>query len=189
MRRHRPSGPLDPRAKRLLDGGVGYYLFLLTWAAARGGTVKAEPLGAVYTEAVERCETRSTASLMPGAPVARMDYSQGFTLDWLFAEYRASGKYQRLKSRQQYELSMARVGQYMLLKDPRGRMLGQVGLDKVTHAVAQKLYNGLVARPDGTLRPTHINCVMRDTCGPRGRRSRAAPDASAGSQSIHAPGP
>ena len=160
MRHHRPRGPKYLRAKRLRSGCLGYFWAPPTWAAKRGCTVKAEPLGAAYNAAVERCEllNRQFDAWRTGS---KEDCFQGFTLDWLFGEYRASRKYQRLKSRQQYELSMTLVGQYVLPKDPRGRTLGQVDLAKITRAVGQKLYDGLVARPDGTLRPTHINRVIR----------------------------
>jgi len=144
----------------------------------RGCTVAAEPLGGAYAEAVERCEllNRHFDTWRNGR---KEDGFQGFTLDWLFGEYRSTRKYQRLKSRQQYELSMAIVGKYVLPKDPRGRMLGEIDLGKITRAVAQKLYDGLVARPDGTLRPTHINRVMRHV--------RAAWNVVAGLHPTHVP--
>ena len=124
MRHHRPRGPKYLRAKRLRSGCLGYFWAPPTWAAKRGCTVKAEPLGTAYNAAVERCEllNRQFDAWRTGS---KEDCFQGFTLDWLFGEYRASRKYQRLKSRQQYELSMTLVGQYVLPKDPRGRTWGK----------------------------------------------------------------
>ncbi len=176
--RHRPHGPKYLRAKRLRSGGLGYFWAPPTWAVMRGCTVKAEPLGTAYTAAVERCEllNRHFDAWRTGR---KTDDFAGFTLDWLFGEYRSSRKYQRLKSRLQYELSLGLVGGYKLSKDPKGRRLGQIPLDKITHATAQKLYDALITRPDGTLRPTHINRVVRHV--------RAAWNVVAGLHPDHVP--
>ena len=112
MRRHRPRGPKYLRAKRLKSGASAYYWAPPTWAVERGCTVQAEPLGSAYTDAVERSELLNRQ--FDAWRTGRKDSGfQGFTLDWLFGEYRGSRKYQRLKSRQQYELSMTLVGKYV----------------------------------------------------------------------------
>jgi hypothetical protein len=161
MIRRRPKGPKYLREKRLKSGSLAYYWSPPTWAIAKGCALNPEPLGSNYVQAVERAAFLNkhfgewrTGRKSSGGP-------DPYTLDWLFAEYRASRKLQRLKSRREVELSLTIIGTYQLSKDPSGRRLGQIEVRRISRSTAQKVYEALVVRPDGTLRATHLNRVMR----------------------------
>ena len=85
---------------------------------------------------------------------------------------------------------MTIVGQVRPAQGPaRDGCLAKSPLEKVTRAVAQKLYDGLVTRPDGTLRPTYVNLCPAPRARRLERRSRAASGQCACGKSVHAARP
>src|SRR6516225_9616867 len=105
MKPHRSALPC-PRyvLRKPLKSGWSYYFNVPTWARSAGCPIKNEPLGSDYDAAVRRAET----VLLPAfdswlsrgdtdAPVREI--ARTGTLDWLFADYRASGRFTRLDMR------------------------------------------------------------------------------------------
>jgi hypothetical protein len=115
------------------------------WAA--GCPVANERLGTDYDEAVKRAET----VLLPafdawrgGEPTAEQDApAKGGTLDWLFAEYRASRKYTRLplRSKRDRESNLRLVGGHVMND---GRRFGTVRLAAITTVVVDALFERLL---------------------------------------------
>jgi hypothetical protein len=168
----RTALPLPRYVRRKpLKGGWGYFFDVPTWARKGGCTVQNESLGLDYDSAVRRAETvllpafdswrSGGTSDAPAAPVAKSG-----TLDWLFAEYRASRHFTRLDARtkRNHEVGFRLVGGYTL-KD--GRRLGAMPVASITSAVTDALYEKLlvVTGADGVARErrTTINHAMK-TC-------------------------
>lgn len=146
--------PRYTRRKPLADGTWAYYFEPPTWARKQdpGGDrgpcpVGAEELGRDYDAAVARVErvllpafdiwkTGGRAEPVPGkAPFG--------TLDWLFAEYRASDRFKRLnrKTKALHEWGLNLVGSY-ILKD--GRRLGLIRVTLIDTGVVDPLYEKLL---------------------------------------------
>src|ERR1700675_1267429 len=96
--------PLDwPRymkARRLADGSVGYYWVPHERDIAAGFTLKGEPLGKSYGEAIERARLLNghLDSWRAGTDGAKtVDDGPRFgTLGWLFERYRRSAAFERV---------------------------------------------------------------------------------------------
>jgi hypothetical protein len=157
MKPPRSALPLPRYVRRMsLRSGWAYFFCPPTWAKKAGCPIRNEPLGTDYAEAVQRAETvllpsfdawrgRGNAPQQGPAPCAP---AKPGTLDWLFAEYRASRRFTKLptRSRRDYEGRMRLVGG-VVMND--GRRIGSVALRAITPAVADALYEKL--------------CVVRET--------------------------
>ena len=115
MRLPRSALPLPRyvRRKPLRSGGWAYFFAPPSWAKRDGCQLQAEALGTDYAEAVQRAETvllpafdawRGRGEAPQQEPAHGAPAKMG-TLDWLFAEYRASRKFTKLptRSRRDYE--------------------------------------------------------------------------------------
>jgi hypothetical protein len=164
---------------RPLASGWHYYFKPPSWARAAGCPIDAEPLGVDYDAAVERAErvllpafdawlgrwrgraevTQEPALTGPAKPG---------TLDWLFAEYRASRQFTKLptRSRRHREANMLLVADFTLTD---GRRLGVVRLAAIRADVADAVFEKLLivreTSADGTVierkRPTRLIMVMK----------------------------
>ena len=153
--------------------GVRFFFNIPTWAREQRCPLHNEPLGTDYDAAVRRAET----VLLPAfdswrsrgdtdAPVREI--ARTGTLDWLFADYRASGRFTRLdmRTRRKHEAAFNLIGGYVL---KGGERLGEARLASINSAVIDALYEKLLVvtetDADGNViereRRTTINDVMR----------------------------
>lgn len=137
------------------DQTWGYFFELPNWARKpseeRGECpVGAEPLGTDYPNAVQRAETVLLPALdawRVGMRLGPLEKAPAFgTLDWIFAVYRATDKFRRLKRavRALHECGFDLVGSYRL-KD--GRRLGSLRLSVIDTGVTDPLYEKLLRVP------------------------------------------
>ena len=167
--------PRYVRRKPLAAGAWGYFFDLPGWVRAADCPLRNEALGTDYEAAVKRAETVLLPALdawrgrgeapqeQAGSGPAKVG-----TLDWLFAEYRASRKFTKLptRSRRDYERRMRLVAG-VVMSD--GRRIGSVPLRAITPAVADALYEKLCVvqetGSDGTVierrRPTTALMAMK----------------------------
>src|SRR5215471_662963 len=111
--------PLDwPRymkSRRLADGSTGYYWVPQERDAAAGFTLRGEPLGKSYGDAIERAQMLNAHldAWRAGKDGARLlDEGPHFgTLGWLFEHYRRSPAFERVgeRSRPEYERALRRL--------------------------------------------------------------------------------
>jgi len=156
MPRSKPAGwPKLMVARRLATGATGYYWGPPTWAIKAGCTVAREALGTDYAEAKRRCDeilnpqfdawrTRDTTPVAEGR--ARVG-----TFDWLVGIYRTSPKFtdRPARTRKSYDAALSLVADYKL-KD--GRRFGGLTVASIQPGVADRLYDRLRLRTDGTPR-------------------------------------
>jgi hypothetical protein len=134
--------PRYVRRKRL-KAGWAYFFEPPTRARVADCPVKAEPLGSDYDAAVKRAET----ILLPMFDVWRAGdeaaATTGPTLDWVFAEYRADRRYNKLdvRTRRNHESGFRLIGGYVM-RD--GRRPGTMPLGSITTAVTDALYEKLL---------------------------------------------
>lgn len=174
MKRDRTVLPLpDYTLRKPLSEGWGYYFNVPTWARKAGCPIENEALGKDYDAAVRRVENVLLPAFRSwrtgGASDAKIATpAKAGTLDWVFAEYRATRKYTSLsaKHRRNHEVGFKHVGDYVL-KD--GRRLGAVALSGINTAVIDAVYEKLLVvvdkDDDGNVvereRRTSINHAMK----------------------------
>lgn len=153
MKPRRSALPLPRYVQRrpLKGGGWAYFFNPPSWARKAGCPVRAEALGTDYAAAVERAECmllpafdawrRADATSATEMEVANA--AKAGTLDWVFAEYRASRQFTKLdpRTRRNHEVGFRLVGGHVL---KNGRRLGEVQLSLVTTAVTDTLYEKLL---------------------------------------------
>lgn len=152
--RKKPAGwPDYMRPKRLKNGTVAYFWEVPSWARKRGCSMQNEALGADYGEAKLRCDQvlnpQFTAWRTKGAAP---DNSAGIgTFDWMVGLYKAHRKYTSLpqKTRKSIDAALALASKHKL-KD--GRLFGALQLTSITPGAADKLYEKLSVRADGSPR-------------------------------------
>jgi len=156
MPRTKPVGwPKLMVARRLKTGATAYYWGPPTWATKRGCPLTFESLGGDYGEAKRRCDeilnpqfdawrTRSTAPIVEAA-------AKVGTFDWLTGIYRSSPKFtdRPPRTRKSYDSALALVADYKM-KD--GRRFGSLALASIQPGVADRLYDRLKTKADGTAR-------------------------------------
>jgi hypothetical protein len=128
--------PLDwPRymkARRLADGSIGYYWVPHERDVAAGFTLKGEPLGKSYGDAIERARMLNAHldAWRDGKGSSRdLDHGPRVgTLGWMFERYRRSAAFERvsLRSRPEYERALERLE---ILPTKDGRLVGQLPLE------------------------------------------------------------
>jgi hypothetical protein len=141
-------------ARRLSEGATAYYWAPPTWAKERGCLIKPESLGTDYGAAKTRCDevlnphfaawrTGNETSLELAAPFG--------TFDWLVSTYKDSPNYSELpdNTRRSYDGALAMVSGHKL-KD--GRRFGSLPIASITPGAADKLFEKLKVRPDGSTR-------------------------------------
>jgi hypothetical protein len=157
--------------KPVKGGGWRYFFNVPMWARKAGCPVRNEPLGNNYEAAMQRAETVLLPAFdqwLGGGKVKPTTLP--YTLDWLFAEYRADRRFTALDTRtkRNHEVGFRLVGGYVL-KD--GRRLGEVRLTAITTAVVDSLYQKMlvITETDAAGNPvirerrTTINHAMK-TC-------------------------
>ena len=156
MPRTKPAGwPKLMVARRLKTGATAYYWGPPTWATKGGCPLTFESLGADYGEATRRCDDilnpqvdawRSRSTVPVVAAAAKVG-----TFDWLAGVYRSSPKFtdRPPRTRKSYDAALALVAEYKV-KD--GRRFGSLALASIQPGVADRLYDRLKTRADGTPR-------------------------------------
>jgi hypothetical protein len=148
--------PLDwPRymkARRLADGSVAYYWVPQERDVAAGFTLKGEPLGKSYGDAIERARMLNAHldAWRAGTGSSRvLDHGPRVgTLGWMFEPYRRSAAFERvsLRSRPEYERALERLE---ILPTKDGRLVGQLPLKTVSARAVDKMYEAIQVGPRG----------------------------------------
>jgi hypothetical protein len=163
MPRRKPLGwPKLMVARRLAGGATAYYWVPPTHAAAAGCPIVCEALGTDYGEAKRRCDEVLNPNYdewRTGKETSSTDRIVIGTFSWLLATYFSSPRFRELpaKTRKSYENSLRLVSDYTL-KD--GRKLGALSLSSITPGVADRLYEKLKLKSDGTERVRTANLAM-----------------------------
>jgi hypothetical protein len=133
--------------RKRVKSGWAFFFTIPTWARRKRCPITSEALGTDYGAAVHRAET----ILLPvfdswrsgGASDGVPEVIAEQTLDWLFAEYRADRRFNKLdpKTKRLHESGMRLVGDH-ILKD--SRRLGGVRLTAINTAVTDALYERLL---------------------------------------------
>jgi hypothetical protein len=148
--------PLDwPRymkARRLAYGSVAYYWVPQERDAAAGFTLKAEPLGKSYGDAIERAQMLNAHldAWREGRSIqGNLDHRPGFgTMAWLFERYLRSAAFERVsrRSRPEYLAALRRLEG---LPTKTGRPAGELPVSAISARAADKLYAAVRTGPRG----------------------------------------
>jgi hypothetical protein len=145
--------------RRLADGSIAYYWVAPTWAVKTGYFNRSEPLGTDYGEAKRRCDeflnpTFDEWRTRGGTPAPLGQAAIG-TFDWMVGVNKSSPKYSGKgeKTRRDYLISQH------VLKD--GRTFGSLALKSITPGVADRLYERLRVKANGTERTRTAILAMR----------------------------
>ncbi|MDP4024495.1 hypothetical protein Q8W71_17870 [Methylobacterium sp. NEAU 140] len=142
-------------AKRLASGQTAYYWRPPTHALARGCALAPEALGTDYAVAKARCDDvlnpQFEAWRSEGVAPEPTDRVRIGTFDWLVALYKSAPQYSGRpeRTRRSYDAALRDVAGYVL-KDCR--RLGAAAVASITPGLADRLYDKLRVKPDGTLR-------------------------------------
>src|ERR1700722_7750800 len=150
--------PRFVRAKRLANGGMGFYWELTGYYRKLGGSTQGEPLGNYYVVAcgVEGNGGRAAAlnalfdewrAIRAGEPVVSL--VKFGTIDWLFREYKQTKAYLEKvskRSRRDYERTMLLVADMVTKKGDR---IGDRSIKAITPVSADKIYDQVIAGPRG----------------------------------------
>lgn len=155
MRRSKkPAGwPEYMTGKPLKSGVVAYFWQVPTWARKRGCPVRGEPLGTDYGAAKLRCDQvlnpQFVAWRTQGGEI-ESTVAIG-TFDWLVSVYKGNRKYKDRPERTKKSIDAAlALASKHKLKD--GRTFGALPISSITPGAADKLYEKLSVRKDGTAR-------------------------------------
>lgn len=156
MPRSKPQGwPKLMVTRRLASGQTGYYWVPPTWAVKGGCLMRSEALGTDYGAAKARCDDLLNPQFdgwrLQGAVSADSAKVRVGTFDWMVAVYKTSPKYttKPIKTRRDYDSSLQLVSSYVL-RD--GRRFGTLALSSITPGAADRLYERLKLKADGTER-------------------------------------
>lgn len=156
MPRRKPTGwPKLMVGKRLASGRISYYWSPPTHSLKAGCPVKPEALGADFAVAKARCDDvlnpqldawRNEGDLSPIDARTRVG-----TFDWLVSLYKASPQYTSRppRTRTSYDSALQNISGFVL-KD--GRRVGALGLSSITPGLADRLYDKLRVKADGSAR-------------------------------------
>jgi hypothetical protein len=150
--------------RRLADGSIAYYWVAPTWAVKAGYFIRSEPLGTDYGEAKRRCDELLNPTFAEwrgrGGTSAPLGQAAIGTFDWLVGVYKSSPKYSSKseKTRRDYDAVLNLISQHVL-KD--GRTFGSLALKSITPGVADRLYERLRVKADGTERTRTAILAMR----------------------------
>lgn len=156
MPRRKPQGwPKLMVTRRLASGQTAYYWVPPTWAVKAGCLVRSEALGTDYAAAKARCDDVLNPQFdawrqRDHAPVETIRARTG-TFDWLVSLYKTSPKYTAKppQTRRSYDAALNLVSSFVL-KD--GRRFGSLALSSITPGAADRLYERLKLKADGTER-------------------------------------
>jgi len=154
MPRRKPLGwPKLMRAKRLANGAIAYYWDAPSWAKRDGCLIQAQALGTDYGAAKQRCDDilNPQFDCWRTAGATQTAMAAAGTFDWLVSVYKSSPKFTSLPSKTQksFDASLALVSKYPL-KD--GRQFGSLRLGSIKPGTADRLFEKLKNKPDGSQR-------------------------------------
>ena len=156
MPKRKPAGwPRYMVAKRLKGGLAAYYWGPPSWAVSNGCTMGSMALGSDYGAAIERCDKvinpQFDAWRTKAEPPTGMVTNHG-TFDWMVSLYKRSPQYTKLPAgtRADYDRALHDVSR-LLTKDGK-RRFGEMALKSITPGVADKIYDRLKVRADGSSR-------------------------------------
>jgi integrase len=142
-------------ARRLKSGATAYYWHIPSWAKRGGCALKIETLGTDYADAKKRCDEL----LNPQFDAWRKREEIGLpsnravlgTFDWMIAVYKSSPLYRKLpaKTRKSYDAALRLASQHKLTD---GRNFGRLTLASITPGAADRLFDKLKYRADGSQR-------------------------------------
>ncbi len=155
MPRRKPEGWPSYMVAKRLKSVTGYYWDIPTWAKKRDCSMKGEALGTDYAAAKRRCDEllnpqfaawRTEARVPPGSSRAPIG-----TFDWMVSVYKTLPKYTTkvAKTKKSYDAALNHLSDYRL-KD--GRRFGELALVNITGGVADRLFEKLRFKEDGTER-------------------------------------
>jgi hypothetical protein len=150
--------PRFVRAKRLANGGIGFYWELTGYYRKLECSIRGEPLGNDYVVAcgVDGNGGRAAAlnalfdewrAIRAGEPVVGL--VKFGTIDWLFREYKQTKAYLEKvskRSRRDYERTMLLVADMVTKKGDR---IGDRSIKAITPVSADKIYDQVIAGPRG----------------------------------------
>lgn len=178
MPRRKPAGwPDHMVAKRLADGATGYYWQAPPWARQSGYSIRSEALGRDYGEAKRRCDDilnpqLAAWRLKDSTPATKASHG---TVDWMFGIYKATPRYTELpaRTRKSYDAALRSVADHVM-KD--GRRFGAVQVRSVTPGAADKLFQKILRRDDGTerRRTAVLSMTVAKTAWNAARRDKPA---------------
>jgi len=178
MPRRKPIGwPKLMVARRLKSGATAYYWVPPTWAVKAGCKMCSEALGTDYGEAKRRCDELLNPHfdawrLRDETPPADERTVAG-TFDWMTAVAKSSPKWpKRPATVKSYDAALRLVSAYVL-KD--GRKFGALSLKNITPDAADRLYEKLKLKSDGTERTRTAILTMRVCQRAWGLARRAKP--------------
>lgn len=164
MPRRKPVGwPKLMVPRRLRSGLTAYYWVPPTWAVKCGCKMRSEALGTDYGAAKQRCDGMLNPQFdawrtRDEAPAADQRASVG-TFDWMVAVAKSSPKWpKRPATAKSYDASLRLVSEYVL-KD--GRRFGGLALKSITPDVADRLFEKMKLKADGTERTRTGILAMR----------------------------
>jgi hypothetical protein len=155
MPRRKPQGwPRYMTDQRLAGGATAYYWKVPSWAKKGGFPLRSEALGNDYGEAKRRCDEILNPQLdawrtKADTPSGESKGGVG-TFDWMAALAKSSPKWPKnAKSRKSYDAVLRLVSSYQL-KD--GRKFGTLMLTSITPGTADRLFDRLRVKKDGSER-------------------------------------
>ena len=134
------------------------------WAMRAGCPLQREALGRDYGEAKRRCDEilnpQFQGWLKRGEAGEISSRPQVGTFDWLVSTFKSSPKYRKLPARTQrsYDAVLQLVSDYEL-KD--GRRFGVLALESIVPGTADRLYERLLLKADGSERRRTANLAMQ----------------------------
>jgi len=152
--------PRYVRPRVLARGQVGFYWIVPTYFRQHGCAIPNEPLGTDYTVACGEDSRGGRAAILNalfdewdsarrGLPVIGERAPAYGTVDWLFQQYKKSKAYTEkvsLRSRPDYEHTILLVCDLLTKKGDR---LGQRKIKSITPVSADKIYEIIIAGPQG----------------------------------------
>ena len=142
--------------RRLKKGGTGYYWVPPTWAVKDGCYLKSEALGTDYADAKRRCDELLNPQFdawrlrdAPPSPAERRAVAG--TFDWMVGLYKSSPQFKNkeTKTQKNYDAALRLVSDYELTD---GRNFGSLTLASIMPATADRLFDKLKVRADGSER-------------------------------------
>ncbi len=150
--------------RKLASGAIAYYRVVPTKFRKQSCPLANEALGTDYAEAKARCDQILNPQLdawrlgdtEPRGPAKE-------TLSWLIMKYRESGKFSKFSehTRRDYLQAFDLISQLKPLKLPQYKIMGDIPLNLISFAVADRLYERISQKPDGSTRTTTANKAMR----------------------------
>lgn len=159
-----PGWPRYMDAKKLANGTTAYFWHVPSIYISQGCTLKSEPLGTDYALATHRCNELLNPSLdaWRAGDEVLLAPAKG-TLDWLIGEFYQNKKFLDLSSGSQkdYRRNLDLLSELTPRNLPGYKRVGDIPLSLINPGVADRVYERLSEKSDGTQRLTTANYAMR----------------------------